>query len=312
MAQKLSFDEWKNSMSFLIDDEFDRSFLGSITPLTGLINTHAAHFADPAFLEAFLGGDSAGFTALEKLKAFVSVIGLSEERLKRIVSMVRYRFNQEVFKSEWSIVAISKKICSDSIFRQLLVEFFINGRNSMIGQFIPLYYLRNFRLRDAEFVNSISDFHYVERILNDNEIQGKYSNRIGAQVERLVAKRLEDYSREVNPSVVFDTQREFPLLNKNIDFLIPSVDAPRIIIECSYNITTGSGQSKRADQLVEFYSALMKHNANHRHRPIRMVNYCDGFGWVGRQNDLHRIYDASDYVINQSTLYLLDEIVGGL
>ncbi len=38
-------------------------------------------------------------------------------------------------------------------------------------------------------------------------------------------------------------------------------------------------------------------------------NYCDGFGWVGRQNDLHRIYDASDFVFNQRNIRVLDEVL---
>ena len=109
--------------------------------------------------------------------------------------------------------------------------------------------------------------------------------------------------------MTYELQKEFPLLNKNIDFLIPSVGAPIILIESSYNITTGSGQSKRADQLVEFYGTLMRHNANHRANKIIMLNYCDGFGWVGRQNDLHRIYDASDFVFNQRNLNVLDEVL---
>ena len=108
---------------------------------------------------------------------------------------------------------------------------------------------------------------------------------------------------------LYEIQKEFPLLNKNIDFLIPGVDAPIILIESSYNITTGSGQSKRADQLVELFGILMRHNANHRGNRIIMLNYCDGFGWVGRQNDLHRIYDASDFVFNQRKLNVLDEVL---
>jgi len=99
------------------------------------------------------------------------------------------------------------------------------------------------------------------------------------------------------------------LLNKNIDVIIPGVENAQILIESSYNITTGSGQSKRADQLVEIYGTLMKNNANHRQNKIIMINYCDGFGWIGRQNDLHRIYVASDFVINQKMLHGLDEVL---
>ena len=91
--------------------------------------------------------------------------------------------------------------------------------------------------------------------------------------------------------------------------MIPSLGNPVLLMESSYNITTGSGQSKRADQLVELYGILMRHNANHRGNRITMINYCDGFGWVGRQNDLNRIYNASDYVINQKNINQLDEIL---
>lgn len=305
---KISFEEWKNSMSFMIDDSFDRSFLLSIEPITSYINQKCEQFSNAEQLTIFLT-ENDEFTPLKKLKAFVSLIGLSEERLKRVVSLLRYRFNGEEFRTEWSVKRISKTMEYDSNFRNLLIDFFLNGRNSSIGVEVPLYYMRNFKLNDPEFIADLKDYKYVERILNDNEIQGKYSNEVGAHVERIIQTRLDNYKNNINTSLRYETQKEFPLLNKNIDFLIPSVDAPIILIESSYNITTGSGQSKRADQLVEFYGILMRHNANHRTNKIIMLNYCDGFGWVGRQNDLHRIYAASDFVFNQRNLNVLDEVL---
>jgi hypothetical protein len=226
-----------------------------------------------------------------------------------VVSLVRFRYNDEDFRTEWDVKRISKTLQTDTGFKELLIEFFIGGRNSRIGAEIPLYYMRNFKLTDPEFITDLTNFKYVERILNDNEIQGKYSNEVGAHVERIIQSRLEQFKANVNENLKYEVQKEFPLLNKNIDFLIPSVNAPIILIESSYNITTGSGQSKRADQLVELYGILMKHNANHRANRIIMLNYCDGFGWVGRQNDLHRIFDASDFVFNQRTLHVLDEVL---
>ena len=305
---KISFEDWKNSMSFMIDDAFDNNFLLSIEPLTDFVNQNCSRFSNPQELTIFLTIDD-DFTALEKLKAFVSLIGLSEERLKRVVSLLRYRYNYEDFRTEWDVKRISKTLQNDNAFREILIEFFIGGRNSRIGAEIPLYYMRNFKLTDPEFISDLKHHKYVERILNDNEIQGKYSNEVGAHVERIIQTTLENYRANINRTLRYEIQKEFPLLNKNIDFLIPSVNAPIILIESSYNITTGSGQSKRADQLVEFYSTLMRHNANHRANRIVMLNYCDGFGWVGRQNDLHRIYEASDFVFNQRTLNVLDEVL---
>jgi hypothetical protein len=292
----------------MIDDIFDNNFLLSIEPLTVFINNNCDQLSNAHQLSHFLTTDCE-FSAIEKLKAFVSLIGLSEERLKRVTSLVRYRYNGEDFKSEWSVKKISRTIQTNKDFREILIEFFIGGRHSRIGTEIPLYYMRNFKLSDHEFINDLRDYKYVERILNDNEIQGKYSNEVGAHVERIIQSRLESYKSTINTTLKYEIQKEFPLLNKNIDFLIPSVDAPIILIESSYNITTGSGQSKRADQLVEFYGTLMRYNANHRANKIIMLNYCDGFGWVGRQNDLHRIYDASDFVFNQQNLNVLDEVL---
>lgn len=307
--EKISFEEWKNSMSFMIDDNFDNSFLQTITPLTRLINSSCQSFTNPVELYEFLTTNFEKITPLTKLKAFVSVIGLSEERLKRVVSLIRFKFFKQEFRTEWSVKQISNTLEVNKDFKDLLIDFFINGRESRVGAEMPLYYMRNFKLRNENFIADLSDFNYVERILNDNEIQGKYSNEVGAHVERIIQHKLDNYRDNVNAELRYELQKEFLLLNKNIDFLIPSVNAPIILIEASYNITTGSGQSKRADQLVEYYTALMRHNANHRPNRIIMVNYCDGFGWVGRQNDLHRIYDASDFVLNQNNLDILDEIL---
>jgi hypothetical protein len=306
--EKLSFEMWKNNMSFVIDDSFDNSFLLSIEPLTSFINLHCSDFSDPLKLSIFLTKVD-DFPPIVKLKALVSLIGLSEERLKRVVSLVRFKYYNEDFKTEWDIKRITNTIASDELFRNNLIEFFIGGRSSRIGVEIPLYYMRNFKLKDPDFIDDLKNHKFVERILNDNEIQGKYANGVGAHVEKIIQEKLILYRTNVNSKLTYEIQKEYPLLNKNIDILIPNVNSPVILIESSYNITTGSSQSKRADQLVDFYTILMRHNANHRANKIIMMNYCDGLGWLGRQNDLHRIYDSSDYVFNQKTLNVLDSVL---
>ena len=134
---KIAFDKWKNSMSFMIDDKFDNSFLQTITPLTRLINESCINFANPEELSIFLTTDSGKTSSLLKLKAFISVIGLSEERLKRVVSLIRFKIFGEEFRTEWPVSRISRALNSNNEFKNLLIEFFINGRNSRIGKEIP-------------------------------------------------------------------------------------------------------------------------------------------------------------------------------
>lgn len=293
----------------MLDDEFDNNFMNSIEQLTGLITESANTFSNSETLSQFLLANEHGIAPLTRLKSLISLIGLSEERLKRVVSLVRFRFLGEEFSSEWPVKTISKKIIKDKDFRDLLINFFINGRNSEIGQYIPQYYMANFRLNDVNFINNLRNHHYVERILNDNEIQDKYSNKVGSHVETLITNKIDEYIRRNNNELTYEKTKEFPLLSKNIDVILPNVDHARVLIEASYSTTTGSSQSKRADELTNYYSRLMLHNVNNINSKIIMINYCDGFGWVGRQRDLQRIYDSSNYVLNQNSLHLLDDIL---
>lgn len=295
-------------MSFMLDDDFDTKFLGNITDLVKYLNSVAPSLNSKNELMSFLSTTTGEFSPMIKLKALVSLIGLSEERLKRVISLVRYKFLDHSFNSEWTVEQISNTFVANSKFRELVAEFFLNGRGSIVGADIPLYYMRNFKLTESDFIEDLQDFNYVSRILNDNELQGKYSNKVGAHVESLIKAQLEKYKAQINPKMTYDEQKEHPILNKNVDFLIPNVANPLILIESSYHITTGSGQSKRADQLVDMATTITKRNASVKQKAI-IINYCDGFGWLGRQNDLRKIYDNSNYVLNQKHLYLLDEIL---
>jgi len=46
---KISFEDWKNSMSFMIDDDFDNNFLLSIEPLANYINANCDQFGECSF-----------------------------------------------------------------------------------------------------------------------------------------------------------------------------------------------------------------------------------------------------------------------
>ena len=308
---KLTFKQWKESMSFMLDDTFDQEFLADIKELVTFINNQASSLTTSDGMKRFLKANDEykKFPPLIRLKALVSLIGLSEERLKRVVTLVRINIFKESFRSEWSVNQISNKAIKDERFLDLLVDFFINARNSSVGQDIPLYYMRNFRLLEDKFITKLVDPDYVERILNDNEILDKYSNRVGAHVEKLITNEIEKYIAKSNKDLTYEVQKEYSLLNKNIDIVIPSLNNPRVLIESSYNITTGSGQSKRADQLVDIYSTLHKNNSNHPNNKVIMINYCDGLGWVGRAKDLERIHNSSDYVLNQKNLHILHDIL---
>jgi hypothetical protein len=58
------------------------------------------------------------------------------------------------------------------------------------------------KLTDPGFISDLTNFNYVERILNDNEIQGKYSNEVGAHIERIIQTQLEQYQANASALVL--------------------------------------------------------------------------------------------------------------
>lgn len=73
-------------------------------------------------------------------------------------------------------------------------------------------------------------------------------------------------------------------------------------------VTTGSGQSTKRETMISVAKEISNWNM-HDGDKIIFVNVIDGAGWLARQKDLKRIYNASDYVINLSNLEELKNII---
>ncbi len=73
-------------------------------------------------------------------------------------------------------------------------------------------------------------------------------------------------------------------------------------------VTTGSGQSTKRETMISVAKEISNRNMHDTGR-IVFVNVIDGAGWIARQKDLKRIYNASDYVVNLSSLEKIKEIL---
>jgi len=72
-----------------------------------------------------------------------------------------------------------------------------------------------------------------------------------------------------------------------MDFIIPNQSDPRIIIECSFLVTTSSGQGDKSKTEISISSLISEHYPN-----AKFVGFVDGIGWYARQNDLKRMVSA--------------------
>lgn len=77
---------------------------------------------------------------------------------------------------------------------------------------------------------------------------------------------------------------------RTMDFIVPDKTSPKLIIECSYSVTTASGMGDKAktEKIVRDY---LKKN----YSGVIFVGFVDGIGCV-RRGDLKRMVDAYDFV----------------
>ena len=82
-----------------------------------------------------------------------------------------------------------------------------------------------------------------------------------------------------------------PDTKRTMDFIIPDKTAPKVIIECSYLVTTSSGQGDKSKTEISIDSLLKEHYPG-----AHFWGFIDGIGWYVRKNDLQRMVTAYEEV----------------
>ena len=78
---------------------------------------------------------------------------------------------------------------------------------------------------------------------------------------------------------------------RTMDFIVPNKTSPKLIIECSYSVTTASGMGDKA-KTEKTVADYFKKN----YPEVIFVGFVDGIGWYVRRGDLKRMVDAYDFV----------------
>lgn len=232
------------------------------------------------------------------LDAILTVTGFSKESLQRLVTFIRATDDKtlsslvnkdswpsEDFKTEWSLDKIKSIVKTNRKFAEGIVNLFFRGPTvPVIKKVLPLF---EFKKLD------IKKFSFSIESLIDTIIRYKTKGSYKA-------------SREGNPEVVIEQVLTFHKLTfekgkfripkagnipRTMDFIVPNKTSPKIIIECSYAVTTASGMGDKAKTEKTVADYLKKNYPN-----VIFVGFVDGIGWYVRRGDLKRMVDAYDFV----------------
>lgn len=289
----------KSATMFYIDPELEKEFDDAVEKDVKEIKTELLGIGTEEGLQKYIRETP------ESLDRITSLLNISEEKLKRIITMLRIHKGFTP-TSEWSMSTLRTQMIESPDWMSMVSRLLMYGRTLKEYQkLIPEFYLTNFSI-DATTIGRLADDD-IRRLVKKG-YEGKYNNRIG-----------DSFFNKVSTSITKKCDREgltyaikdiVPLAEKQISIAIPDVKHPRLMIDVTYGITTSSTQTRLAKEAEIICSKLREKNHGKADKEKTLyISIIDGAGWVARQSDLNKIHRCSDYLINLNSIGMMDTII---
>jgi hypothetical protein len=237
------------------------------------------------------------------LKALLALTGFSNEYLKRFITVIRVVDDTELAKlvlkdkwcgkksdeeiKEWSDEKIQKMINSNEYFRKGIVNIFFEGATiPFLANTVPLFELKKLSISKLKFeIPSMIDtlIRYKEK--------GSYSGMMDKNPESLIRDILGNLEIPFEKGDLGELIENAPETKRTMDFIIPDKKSPKIIAECSFLVTTSSGQGDKSKTEISIDLLIKEHYPD-----ARFIGFVDGIGWYVRKGDLKRMVAAYEDV----------------
>lgn len=282
----------ENNTYFFHDDTFEEKSEIQIKQMTNLLLQLRSYIGDETptveKISTWMTTDKNSLTAI------LTLIGLSRETLLRLVSFIRIKNDIEIDNlvnrntwpketdefHEWSEDKLLKMISFNEDFRKGVINLlFWGSTKDAITKNLPLF--EHSKL-------SINKFKYNTEALLDTIVRYKFKGSYSADKlnnpENLIINILNKLK------IPFEKGR-VEGIDRMMDFIIPSTNDPKMIIESSYVVTTSSGQGDKAKTEQEIHKQIQK-----KYPDASFFGFVDGLGWLVREGDLKRMVSAYDDV----------------
>lgn len=133
----------------------------------------------------------------------------------------------------------------------------------------------------------------------------EYANIKGRKIEEFIGKKLDTIKCKYGIEYGKGRSR---IVDVDVDWAIPVIENPWVVIMVSYQETTSSGQTTKARDMLNAYNRIRISNSRNRENRV-FVNFVDGVGWLARKADFQRLVDECHYFLNLQNLHLLEGIV---
>jgi hypothetical protein len=232
------------------------------------------------------------------IDAILTITGFSKESLQRLVTFIRVTrditlskvvnkdaWPSDDFTTEWNLDKIKALLMTNNKFAEGIVNLFFRGSTiPIIGKVLPLFEFKKLDINKLSFsIESLVD------TLIRYKTKGAYKAGKEGNPE-VVIEGILDENKLTFERGKFNIP-EAGNIPRTMDFIIPNKASPRVIIECSYSVTTASGMGDKAKTEKTVADYLKKN-----YQGVLFIGFVDGIGWYVRRGDLKRMVAAYDFV----------------
>lgn len=293
--EKMSYDEFMSTVTmFWIDRDFEKRMKDEADSIANNLEINLKKIETKEGLKAYIKSDK------DSLTNVLSLLGVSEEKFKRIISLIRREKNY-TFSSEWSIEKTRTTLCEQESFMEDVCELLINGVNSdRFKRKIPDFYREQFHIEHATLDRLTSREDLLR--MAKKQLDTKYNTGVSI----IIGKKIEDSIKLTCDleGLTFEKNVVVPMFNRQFSFVIPSANNPKVLVDYSYNITTSSSQTHYKEKIAKTIEEIQSED-----KDITLVTVIEGAGWMGRQSDLKEIHRLSHYLLNVNSIGNIDSII---
>lgn len=290
----------RSATMFYIDASLEKEYADSVSASVGELQTRLLGIATADGLKKYIREDC------EALDRITSLLNISEEKFKRIITMLRIHKRHNP-TAEWPLSKVREQMLSSSAFMDEVCDLLMRGATlDKYKSLIPAYYLDNF-LIDASTLGRLASPDDIRRLVKKG-LEGNYNNKIGDSFFMSAAAVIKKECARAG--LTYAIKKNVPIVGKPVSIAVPDETNPRLLIDITYGITTSSAQTRYAERAESTAARIRERNAGKSDKErIVFVNVVDGAGWVARQSDLNKIERCSDYLLNLQTLGAIGSII---
>jgi hypothetical protein len=150
----------------------------------------------------------------------------------------------------------------------------------ILREYLPLFELKKLNFKKLQF----SHESLIDSLVRYSR-KGSYKANNENDPAGLIKSILDENE------ITYLQKTTLPGISRNMDFVISDKKSPKILIECSFEVTTSSAMGDKATTEIQVNSDIKRH-----YKKTAFIGFVDGVGWYARQSDLAKLVVAFDNV----------------